>query len=649
MSLETSQRIHNRVITNVGNISASNNPSQVPHDYIEQLKKGARALAAGEVLGLSEEEILAALSRQARIQKIKGKELSADELVGQFAETKSILQNENKTAEIPGVGVKKDIEVDPRGQDQSEYYEYGPEDTQYDDQMKTKIIEQMDDMAVLDKKGQKIYYYGKPLLKNGVNPNDYDDLEKQLDDLLYTKEAYTPRTNVKKDALAEKTKSRGLAAALVAQELAKVNPLRAAYNNVKNEIEADDLLRTKGNINEIKENIVKNNLERPIAVKETVPDELARAADINSEPFGVDNRTGKSFIYVDSETMEPVAGIEPTLTEKLSVNAPDTSNALNAPTNVPYEMVGEFVEKNKPEYLKRVTSFGTLPQVDITKSAKIFNERVRRKLDPRIIAQDPALANIPNRVLSIPEVQSIVDRIVVAGNKANEMQIEKDKMRGIIRKKEKPITFFDSKIENGKMKSAPNRYPGMTQVLNKLGYKPVESKALAESLFQLEMQRRSGINTEAAGSRGLDSQRSIVFDSPESMNQLEDQTEIERIRSGKSIEGRDIKTRLKELNYLDAQMPFIGATAEDGESPVIYNKTGETDPIAIEAALRQKAESFSPTAKKTYDVDQWVENAVGVTERQAELNKKLMAEKRERAKYETLGSKQNKALRRRIG
>ena len=68
MNLERSQAAHNGVISNIGNASASNDPKQIPNDANDLLIKGAQIAAAAEQLGLSEEETLAAVSRQARRQ-----------------------------------------------------------------------------------------------------------------------------------------------------------------------------------------------------------------------------------------------------------------------------------------------------------------------------------------------------------------------------------------------------------------------------------------------------------------------------------------------------------------------------------------------------------------------------------------------------
>ena len=64
--LERIQGIHNGVTTNSSNVSASNDPKQVPNDATDILLKGAAKAAAGRELGLSEEETLAATSRAFR-------------------------------------------------------------------------------------------------------------------------------------------------------------------------------------------------------------------------------------------------------------------------------------------------------------------------------------------------------------------------------------------------------------------------------------------------------------------------------------------------------------------------------------------------------------------------------------------------------
>ena len=50
MSLKRMQALHNGVIVNAGNSSASLDPKQIPNDATDLLLKGAAKLAAGSTL-----------------------------------------------------------------------------------------------------------------------------------------------------------------------------------------------------------------------------------------------------------------------------------------------------------------------------------------------------------------------------------------------------------------------------------------------------------------------------------------------------------------------------------------------------------------------------------------------------------------------
>ena len=70
-SLEDRQKLHNRVISAVGNQSASNNYKQHANDSNSKLIASAEAFAAGRTLGMSEEETLAQMSKMLRRQQRK--------------------------------------------------------------------------------------------------------------------------------------------------------------------------------------------------------------------------------------------------------------------------------------------------------------------------------------------------------------------------------------------------------------------------------------------------------------------------------------------------------------------------------------------------------------------------------------------------
>ena len=84
MSLENIQRGTNAQRVAAGNVSASNDPNQWNHDGREQLIKGAELAAAGRTLGMSEEETLAAVSRQFRRQHRADDQVTRSDILRQM-------------------------------------------------------------------------------------------------------------------------------------------------------------------------------------------------------------------------------------------------------------------------------------------------------------------------------------------------------------------------------------------------------------------------------------------------------------------------------------------------------------------------------------------------------------------------------------
>ena len=156
MALEDLQRTHNRVITQLGNISASNDPKQVPHDATEGLIKGAAKLAAGEQLGLTQDETLALISRMSRRQpRADEQPLTENQALARLQQISNSLADVSEGAELRGTSVREDAPVDPFGQDQSEYYEYREGDTGYEQQEISKLAEQLADMEDQDSLGRR--------------------------------------------------------------------------------------------------------------------------------------------------------------------------------------------------------------------------------------------------------------------------------------------------------------------------------------------------------------------------------------------------------------------------------------------------------------------------------------------------------------
>ena len=103
MSLENTQSFTNGQRVAAGNVSASNDPSQWRHDGTEQLLKGAELAGAGRLLGMSEEETLAAVSRQYRRQRRADDRVSPQDVVRQMAQSLATTKSDVGSAEIEGV------------------------------------------------------------------------------------------------------------------------------------------------------------------------------------------------------------------------------------------------------------------------------------------------------------------------------------------------------------------------------------------------------------------------------------------------------------------------------------------------------------------------------------------------------------------
>ena len=110
--LEGVQGRHNGVISNAGNVSASNDPKQQPNDATEILLKGAAKAAAGRELGLSEEETLAATSKQYRRQQQREAYRNRNERQAKWEQSQKTLVDEGFQVDFSDTDLMGDDEVD---------------------------------------------------------------------------------------------------------------------------------------------------------------------------------------------------------------------------------------------------------------------------------------------------------------------------------------------------------------------------------------------------------------------------------------------------------------------------------------------------------------------------------------------------------
>ena len=137
LGLETNQVKHNSASANAANYSPSNNSAQASTDAVNMLLSGAEKAAAGRTLGLSEEETIAAVSREFRRQKRKDDTITPNDITRQIAQSAKSLSEVSESAEIQGVRYFDDKRDAAFGEDQSAFqmstiadkdYSTGPRD-----------------------------------------------------------------------------------------------------------------------------------------------------------------------------------------------------------------------------------------------------------------------------------------------------------------------------------------------------------------------------------------------------------------------------------------------------------------------------------------------------------------------------------------
>ena len=137
MALEDYQIADDSGNTYFANASPSNNPSQVTLDLLE----GADVAAKIRDLGYKDEVGTTIFTKLIKDGKTK------DEALEVLAQNASVLAGDG---EIKGTRLLDLPEVDPFGEDQGEFYDYQEGDTQYSDQQRNKLIDEMNSLVEFD-------------------------------------------------------------------------------------------------------------------------------------------------------------------------------------------------------------------------------------------------------------------------------------------------------------------------------------------------------------------------------------------------------------------------------------------------------------------------------------------------------------------
>ena len=488
MALEDKQQLHNRVITAIGNNSASNDFKQHKHDQNNKLIASAKALAAGKTLGMSEEETLAAMSRRLRRQQRADDSVTMQDVERGLIQTANTLADPTNPAEIPGVSLREMPEVDPFGQDQGQYYEYKDGDTQYLDQERSRALEMMADMEDRDESGQRRYDKSGVVLRNGVNPEDYDDVLQDLEGirgqgasggdqspiapqsalrdaigrlnaaeaeqsgfmsrikgaLTGSNEEIPGLVGVRgelqdalKDGRVQRDADAALSAELVKRDNGRFSGRRAGYSNVKAAMEAEALgesLYAPARPGYVTTGQV---ADETIAAIGAANPRVNPMASFNTDGFPIDPGTGNP---IGMQGMDIYQG--PNTDAGSTLNAPMTTRAW-------------MVEK-QPGYREGGRSFGDYPQVDVTGATTLFADRVRGL---------EGFENVSPNIRSVDELQRAADAIVA-------------RLPG-------PFYVKEQNPDTGKLLPRKQADPDIRGVLGQLRYTPAQEAQLANAMYQL--------------------------------------------------------------------------------------------------------------------------------------------------------------------
>ena len=614
MSLEFLQGRVNEQLAQLGNTSASNDPNQWKHDQNELLIKGAGAAAAGIEIGLSEEETLAAVSRQFRRQQTKegiaARRSERAHRESTWAQKQASLGNWGD-GELQGIGFDDMTEEERAfGLSQDELQTYRPDDRGYVEDEETGLLRSE---SFAETKGD---YRGtrKEFRREGGKTIRTDTREP-----IYTTPATVAPDAPLRDALAQLQAGPGqfgydafpgsadvtgrledaiepdrgadaaLGAETVRRDSRRFDAETQEANDWRARAEAEIIARDSYSVNGpgamADEAIGRIGEIRKIgpalsAAKKPGPDPVGSVQVIRegSDPVMAEVLRRGDGVNLDAITGDPVAIQGPPMPERrdgdIQVNNAGSANSLNAP-----QSAVDWINQTRPEFRESSTSFGNYPQVDITLQTTNFANRLRE-------LQGYGMEGVSANIRSADELQRVVNAI---GSKAQA--------------KGQQLFRFDP--ETGK--NIPSTTAGPSEVMNLMRMSPGEQQQFANAMYQIEAARRSSVNENPTGiylsrmtKQGPQQMGTadVAFDAPEAvgggLTSIATQKKGSSIRIGTTDQGKpvkqDIKTAIAGLPSRDAQEPYIGQVS--GEKPRVnrFRKGGIGEGGEMRENLRRLAE-----------------------------------------------------------
>ena len=573
LGLEFLQGKHNGVTSSVANASASLDPKQIPNDATDTLIKGAELAGAGRTLGLSEEETLAATSRQYRRQQQREAYRNRNKRAADWEQKQKTLIDEGFQLQQPDLDLQGDDEVDAVfGRTD---YEMGLRNLDADNGVDMREPE-------YERKGTRTYKSGKQYpIGNRVRPEEEADYRPQvapkqaLQDALSALDGTTvtgavdARERLSRDIRggADKELERFLAGEAAAADRQMSDPEMRQYNDFQAEALSQRIARDYfGGYGS--GSMADDAIGRMAEIRK-LGGAGALAAGEQAQVVRFDDGAGmgdavlKNGVYYDPNTNNPLAIQGPETPPAFrGANTPNTAQIANAPQP---QNASSWIQANLPGPREGGRVFNDYPQVDITTATTNFAQKLRT-------LNGYGLGNISSNIRSPEELDKVIQYVV---NKSGQMG--------------KPLYYKD---EAGRNTVRPQA--GAEEVMQLLRMSGPEQEQLANALFQIEMsQDPSGYRSRDAGPTP-----GITFDAQEAINGKMGQIPVERIPANSTIrvedgKRRNIRAELQGLEGVDAQKPFMGQVR--GEKPRVDRRkprnmgSGQEMEDRIEAQARMRA------------------------------------------------------------
>ena len=524
--------------------------------------KGAELAAAGRTLGMSEEETLAAVSREYRRQRRADDNVSPQDVLRRMAQSAATTTTDVGGGELKGVGYAGvSDEAFAFGEDVAYNEQYGS--TRADDEQTYRANDRgftEDEETGLvrrenfeETRGNMPDIAPKSALRDalarleeGTQQFGYSAFPGSADVAARLEDDITPNRQAEAS----------LARELNNRDESTFSGRRRAYNNIRAEIEADQISRDMyvggGQGQFADENIGRIAEIRSLGkVGETA--HVVRTA--NDAITGQVTRR-QDGVYLDPTTGDPVAIQGPELPSVLAgdrtPNNGSSSDAVNAP-----QTAQEWITGTMPDYIASDRTFGDYPQVDITLETTNFANKVREYGKRNNLA---ALQGVSGNIRSVDELQKLVSYIAS--------------------KNPGGLTVPDPERPGRSMPAGNNVTGG---VMNALGMSLGEQSRFSNAMFQLDAARRSSVNQNPTGtylSRTGEPTEGVIFDAKEAVSRRDGEAQVARIPKGATIgvtvpgsdkpQRRSIVTELSRLQGDGAQKPFMGQV--EGEKPRVNRR-----------------------------------------------------------------------------